>query len=109
MLGLTDEHIARHGKRLHKPDISVGHRAYDTGYVVRRRPDVIAFTGGGFSSAPNCGVLPDFAGRYLGRVFQFSDGNETGSYVNLLLRSDEADRLTDELLRQPGVSLGSCG
>jgi arabinofuranosyltransferase len=108
MLGLTDEHIARHGKRLTTPGIAIGHRAYDDRYVVHRRPDVVVFSGGGFSPFPTCGVQPAFTGSYVGKAFRFTKGNETGAYVNLLLRADEADRLTEKLLRQPGAMVADC-
>ncbi|MFM8302859.1 MAG: hypothetical protein ACKOA9_00955 [Actinomycetota bacterium] len=58
MLGLTDEHIARNGARRSPAEAPVGHRAYDDEYVIRRRPDIVIFSGGGYSTIQECSAVP---------------------------------------------------
>jgi arabinofuranosyltransferase len=108
MHGLTDEHIARHGERVDDPVIPVGHRAYDRQYVMARRPDIVIFSGAGFTLQPSCFVSPPFATSYVGASFRFSTDNPTGSYVNVYLRNDESEQLTRRLQSKPGVVLTRC-
>jgi hypothetical protein len=106
MLGLTDEHIARDGKRL--GSAPVGHRAYDDRYVRARRPDLIVFAGGGFSPTASCEVPKGYSQRYRGRSFRVDTTNPTGRFMNLFVRSDEADRLTATLDESDHVRLVKC-
>jgi arabinofuranosyltransferase len=108
MLGLTDEHIARHGKRVDDPTIPVGHRAYDYEYVISRRPDIVIFSGGGFASEPSCAVPAPFSMSYVGASARFLTHNPTGTYVNMYLRSDESEHLARQLQSQPGVVVTRC-
>jgi arabinofuranosyltransferase len=108
MLGLTDEHIARDGKRLDDPAVPVGHRAYDNEYLISRRPDVLVPSGGGFAPVPSCAVYPPFSTSYVGATFRFSTQNPTGNFANVLLRSDESDELANRLRSHPGVALTRC-
>ena len=108
MLGLTDEHIARHGKRLDDPATEVGHRAYDYEYIMFRRPDIVIFTGGGFAAEPSCAVSAPFSASYVGASFRFLTDNPTGNFVNVYLRSDEAQQLARELRSHPRVVQTRC-
>jgi arabinofuranosyltransferase len=108
VLGLTDEHIARHGKRLDDPAIPVGHRAYDNEYAISRRPDIVIYSGGGFALEPSCAVPTPFSMSYVGASFRFATRNPTGNFVNLYLRSDESEQLTRQLQSHPGVLLTPC-
>ena len=104
MLGLTDEHIARDGRRLHSRSVPIGHRAYDYRYVVSRRPEIVIFSPTGFAGGPSCAVRAPFAGDYVGTSFRFAPGNSTGRYVNLFVRSDRAAALVKRLSRPRGVT-----
>jgi len=50
LIGLTDAHIARHGK-VYLPD-PVGHQKYDTDYVLSRQPDYIVYQSSGLFDRP---------------------------------------------------------
>jgi len=87
MLGLTDEHIARSGKR--KPRGAPGHLAHDYPYVASRRPAVVAYlfaVGKGFAPKPYFGVDAPFLTDYVPVSFKHNRStNPYGQYVNLLL------------------------
>lgn len=106
MRGLTDEHIARHGRR--DSSAVVGHRAYDDAYVRGRRPDVIVFAGTGFSPNPSCAVQNGFAPQYVGEAFRVRTDNPTGTFANLMVRADEARRVRDRLGQDDAVELAEC-
>lgn len=97
MLGLTDEHIARHGLR--QPRGHPGHIAYDIDYVLRRRPAIITFLGGaGLDDAP-VDSLDDPACRpyrdsYTTVTFEFTD---PPGFANLWIRNDLVDELAARL------------
>ena len=103
MLGLTDEHIARSGRRLTGSAAPVGHRAYDYDDVARRRPDVVIFSGSGFRTTPDCSVPTPFARRYRAVSFRFPTENPTGRYVTVLVRADAAPSTIGLLGTKPGV------
>jgi hypothetical protein len=107
MLGLTDEHIARHGKR-HGANVTVGHRAYDDAYVRAQRPDLVMFNGDGFEPKPSCSVPAGYSPEYVGATFRAHRGNPTGSYVNLLVRADEARTVIARLDRSPLFTAVAC-
>ncbi len=102
MLGLTDEHIARRGKR--SAAMGPGHMAGDLDYVARRKPAVILFSAGTTSPRPECQGNPRFMEDYVVASFLLP-GNDLpmGNHVNLqLLRSRQAD-LRRRLAGAPGV------
>lgn len=103
-LGLTDEHIARDGRR--QATGIVGHGAHDYDYIVReRRPEVVVTTGGGFQRTPSCAVADVWRGEYVARAFQVA-GQEL--WVTLLLRSDVESRLAEAFGRDVGYDLVPC-
>lgn len=96
-LGLTDEHIAREGRR--DPKGLVGHAAHDYEYVVDvRKPAVVFTSGGGFARAPSCVVPPYLGQHYVGRAFQFDDRQ---LWAVAYLRAEQADALTAQLDGDP--------
>jgi len=103
MLGLADEHIARHGLR--KPFGAPGHIAYDYDYVVSRKPQIIAFMSGqGFERRPESPVDTGTQRWHDYDVvsFHFVDSKDRlDQYVTLLVLRSEKDRLVPLLLR-PG-------
>ena len=121
VLGLTDEHIARFGKRLGKGD--PGHIAYDYAYVVARRPAIIALLDGqGLRPEPE--GLDAIVGYLRGRGLEVGDSpgpdqlkscyealsfrfpaskNSLGQYVNLLVLRSERQRIAGFLANDPGV------
>jgi arabinofuranosyltransferase len=106
MLGLTDEHIARDGER--DSSAWVGHRAHDDAYVRSRRPDVIVFTGTGFSATPSCEVEPGYAPEYVGETFRVRTDNPTGTFANVLVRADKVRQVSDQLGKDRAVELDDC-
>lgn len=106
LLGLTDEHIARHGQR--EPRGIIGHAAHDWAYVTQqRRPDVIVDNGNGWDHQPSCLVRPEFAADYRPRLFQPAPGR----WTMVLVRADRADELTARLAADQQYALASeqCG
>jgi hypothetical protein len=102
-LGLTDEHIARHGRRLDRAP--AGHASRDDLYVVLRRPAVAIFSGSGFAAAPSCTVRPPWRRRYDGVSFQVSGKRQ---FVNVVLRRDRRDQLVADLTRDQQFRLVEC-
>lgn len=103
-LGLTDEHIARHGKR--DPAAPIGHAAYDYDYIVNdRRPEVIITWGGQFSPSAHCEIRPELAGRYRAAAFQHAGGSR---WVTVAVRADRADQLVALLDADPEFILRPC-
>lgn len=94
-LGLTDEHIAREGRR--RAAGAPGHIAYDYEYIVlQRRPAVVLTSGTGYTRRQSCGVQKAFKDSYVSATFQV-DG--TRNWVTLYLRAGEATELTAMLER----------
>jgi arabinofuranosyltransferase len=88
-LGLTDEHIARRGKRA--VGAAVGHAAHDYDYIVNvRKPDVLFARGGGFAPARVCDRSRELAGHYRSVVFQVKD---RPLWAPVYLRTERADEL----------------
>lgn len=109
MMGLTDEHIARNGQRA--PRGMLGHSAYDFAYVVRRRPQVVAFLGGvGFQQeAFHCRPKKEFQAAYDVVPFRFpASASPLGRYVNLILLRSQKQRLVETLARTAKVEVLSC-
>jgi hypothetical protein len=97
MLGLTDEHIARHGKRNARGG-GVGHIAHDYEYVAARRPDIAAFLDAGFENQPDRKIGPQFVRDYIPATFRFVHGtNPRGQYVTLALLKSSAPDLVARL------------
>ncbi len=98
LLGLTDEHIARRGKRL--PKGHPGHIAFDSEYVVKRAPDVITYLGGGgLKPEPKddlaSGNFAVYEKSYVTVCFEFSQmENPEGTFASLWVRRDRAEELT---------------
>lgn len=86
-LGLTDEHIARNGRR--DPNGMVGHQAYDNDYMVNvRKPDVMVTDGRGFLKAPVCIPSPVFDKDYELANFQVQ-----GQWQFVYVRREKRDEL----------------
>ncbi|WP_168211489.1 glycosyltransferase family 39 protein [Actinosynnema sp. ALI-1.44] len=94
-LGLTDEHIARKGKR--NPEGLVGHQAYDDDYMVNvRKPDVMVTDGRGFLKAMVCAPAEVFAKDYQLANFQVDD-----QWAFVYLRREKAPQLLEALTKDP--------
>jgi len=94
VLGLTDEHIARDGKRDEHAG-PIGHIASDYDYVVNvRRPSVAVTTGNGYADKQRCGVDPVYAGKYQVATFR-REG--TQNWITVYLRSELAATLIADL------------
>jgi hypothetical protein len=97
MLGLTDEHIARHGKRNSRGG-GIGHIAHDYEYVAARRPQVAIFLDAGFEPLPDDKLGPQFVHDYLPVTFRFVHGtNPRGQYATLALLRSSAQSLVSRL------------
>jgi len=103
MLGLTDGHIGRYGKK--KRFGVPGHLAYDYEYVRKRNPDIIAFLqGAGFNR--NIGYSKqekqDVGENYIPVAFAWTKStNALGEVVNLWIRKDKKQELIGYLSAQP--------
>ncbi|MQA12451.1 MAG: hypothetical protein GEU98_28785 [Pseudonocardiaceae bacterium] len=103
-LGLTDEHIARDGKR--RLAGVVGHMAYDYEYIVdTRRPSVVVTSGNGYGTTKSCGISQAFRGNYVEATFRV---NGTKNWVSLYLRASEASELTASLAADSRFRPASC-
>lgn len=103
MLGLTDEHIGRKGKR--KSSGCPGHLAFDYEYVASRRPQVICYSGGGFSDTPHPFAIRDeFKELYDPQPFYFKNSdNPKGKFVEPWLLRSEKDKLIKLLTKDDTV------
>lgn len=105
VLGLTDEHIAREGRRDEKAG-PIGHIASDYNYVVNvRRPAVAVTTGNGYSSQQECGYDQRYGGDY--QVATFSRAGSQ-SWVTLYIRDDEAATLIADLAKDQHFVYVAC-
>jgi hypothetical protein len=105
-LGLTDEHIAREGKRRPAGTAAIGHTAYDTDYVINvRKPDVVFVTGKGYYPKRTCDLVPEYAERYRPASFVVVG---TESWVLMYLRKDRADQLLPMLSTDPKYQFTPC-
>lgn len=101
LLGLTDEHIARDGKR--DSSMMIGHQANDYAYVLGTRAPSIVFTSGsGFALTPACAVGPRYSDRYRGAVFRVRDFDR---WLIVLYRKDVAERLARRMDGRGGFEL----
>ncbi|GAA4542808.1 hypothetical protein [Amycolatopsis samaneae] len=92
VLGQTDDHIAREGRR----ERGV---VTDYDYVVNlRRPTVAVPTGTGYTDGQRCGIDPVYAGKYQVATFQ-REG--TSSWVAVYPRTEQAQTVVDDLDRSP--------
>ncbi|HEV2777953.1 MAG TPA: hypothetical protein VGX25_00995 [Actinophytocola sp.] len=104
VLGLTDEHIARRGKRL--PGAVVGHAAYDYAYVVNvRKPDIIFMRGNGFSLVPACDFMPELKDHYQGVVFRVAG---KARWAPVYVRKERADSVVRMLDADPDFDRARC-
>jgi arabinofuranosyltransferase len=104
VLGLTDEHIARRGKRLR--GAVVGHAAYDYGYVVNvRKPDLVFMRGNGLATAPACDFMPELREHYRGAVFRVAG---QARWAPVFVRTERADELIAGLDADPGFDRAPC-
>lgn len=103
VLGLTDAHIARFGKK--DPNGAAGHISTDWAYVLKKRPDVYVSTGGGgFSMTDQPRVDFVFASQYVPVVFRFlKTRNPQGSYLTLMVARDRQEQLLRSLETDPDV------
>lgn len=98
LLGLTDEHIARAGKR--DPGMMIGHQANDYEYVLRvRRPSIVFTSGNGYAETPACTVGEPYAGRYRGALFRV-EGRDR--WITVLFRKDRAGELATRMNHHDG-------
>lgn len=94
-LGLTDEHIAREGKR--DPKGLVGHQAYDNDYMIHvRRPDVMVTDGRGFLKDSVCGPAEVFDKEYQLANFRVDE-----QWLFVYLRREKAPQLLQALGKDP--------
>lgn len=94
LLGLTDEHIARHGQR--DPLAMVGHQANDYPYIINvRRPEVIAPSGFGYAHERGCGLDGPYDQGYVARQYQVAGRSDT--WATVLLREDRAGAIEQRL------------
>ncbi len=104
VLGLTDEHIARHGRRT--PTGRIGHQAYDYDYVVNvRRPAVVLTNGGGYDSAPSCGAPGPYAKDYVPLNYEVPG---KPLWAVLYVRGNLVDKVTGWLSSDPAYQRTSC-
>ncbi len=104
ILRLTDEHIARRGKRI-KNGVP-GHLLYDYCYLALRKPSIVIFSEGqGFGADPSFNVFrPEFSDSYDPVSFKFWAGkNPLGQYVNFLVLCSEKDKIVRRLESMTGV------
>ena len=105
VLGLTDEHIARDGKRDENAG-PIGHIASDYAYVVNvRRPTVAVTTDNGYSGKQHCAIDPVYAGKYQVATFR-REG--TQNWIALYLRGQEAATLIADLDKDPRFVYVAC-
>jgi hypothetical protein len=103
-LGLTDEHIARHGKRLRTG--VVGHLAYDYDYVVNvRRPEVVFVTGGEYWQQIDCIVPLPFVEHYRAAAYQVRG---EARWATVYLRTENWSIFADLLDRDPAFRRVPC-
>ncbi len=102
MLGLTDEHIARHGHR--NSAMGPGHMANDLDYVARRKPPVIMFSSGTTSPQPVCHGNARFNETHMVAVFALPGKDlPMGNIVNLQILRTQKKTLISRLASAPGV------
>lgn len=105
VLGLTDEHIARDGKRDENWG-PIGHIAHDYAYVVDvRRPAVAVTTGNGFTDKQNCAIGSVYADDYQPGSFRRAG---TEDWVTVFLRTGEAAELIEMLDADPRFAYVPC-
>ncbi|MBX3228451.1 MAG: hypothetical protein KIT84_07350 [Labilithrix sp.] len=85
VLGLTDAHIARGGKK--DPNANAGHVSSDWPYVLERKPEVYVSTlGAGFAATEQPVVDKHMSPGYVPVVFKFlKTTNPQGSYLTLMI------------------------
>jgi len=101
MLGLTDAHIAREGKR--GKHFFPGHMSHDYDYVAARKPSIIAFLGGdGFSKRIDKHIpLIQLENDYIAATFiHLKSNNPFGQYANLLVLKNDLDLIVGMLTRK---------
>ncbi len=104
-LGLTDEHIARAGKRTPSGGV-IGHTAHDYEYVVGvRKPDVVFMTGVGYHHGVPCSVPAEFGDAYIAAPFQV-----TGQplWAPALVRKESASWVIPMLSTDPHYRRATC-
>ncbi len=96
LLGLTDEHIARKGKR--RREGQPGHIAYDHDYVIGRAPALVTFLGGdGLAPNPNDGMIDAFRAAYRPVSFVFTQRGGPRRYANIWVRKDAPEDFVPSL------------
>lgn len=101
VFGLTDEHIARLGKR-HRYGTS-GHIAYDYEYIINRKPDIIAFMQGiGFTNSPvTWEAIDSIASKeYSNVTFLYNKPiTESNKYVSFYILKSKKEFIIENLLK----------
>ncbi|WP_158887098.1 hypothetical protein [Amycolatopsis anabasis] len=105
VLGLTDEHIARKGKRDETAG-PVGHIVTDFDYVVNeRRPTVAVTTGSGYLPSQECAVPNVYADDYGVATFR---RNGTSGWVPVYPRQDQYAAVVAALDADPRFTFVPC-
>jgi len=106
VLGLTDEHIAREGRR-DEGSGPIGHIANDYGYVVDvRRPAVAVMSTSGFGREQDCWIAPAYEESYAAATFRRAG---TAKWVTLFVRNAQAAELIGELDSDSRFEYVPCG
>lgn len=106
LLGLTDEHIARHGKR----DLTkmIGHQAQDYDYVIEeRKPSVVFRSGMGFDKvkSTSCYLGKPFGEDYRALMYRVV-GHRL--WVTVLVRKDQLEEIQSRLDRSRDFAREFC-
>jgi len=105
MHGLTDEHIGRKGKRLSRGVSGQTTRDYE--YVVSQKPQIVVYSGGGFSDSPHpFKMLKEFEDLYDAVPFYFKNStNPRGKFIELWLLRSQKDKLIELLTMNNDVEV----
>ncbi|MFD8500022.1 hypothetical protein [Amycolatopsis sp. NPDC059657] len=90
VLGVTDDHIARHGTRTE----ASRYLPTDFEYVLNRRPALALATAEAYTDSQHCVMDPSYAPQYGVATFKRLD---TGKWVTLYLRGDQYQTLNAQL------------
>jgi arabinofuranosyltransferase len=104
-LGLTDEHIARAGKRIPVGGV-IGHTAHDYEYIANvRKPDVVFMTGTGYLHSVPCSVPAELGEKYVAAPFQVAG---EPLWIPALVRKETASWVIPTLSKDPRYRPATC-